>query len=141
MCCCTTQTENDSQHNRPLLSLQTLTLSFLSTHVPSHITNNRSTDRQHQAQYFAKCDAAIQKWRQEGPKPLNTGFAVDGSRLPDPVPEYTSGIFLFLDRQNITHSFLPNFLPPYDDEEKRKIILNFLKEEWDEKSRAWKPVK
>ena len=54
--------------------------------------------------------------------------------------EYNSGIFLFLDRQNITHFFPPNFLPPYDSLEKRKIILEFLKEEWDEKNVSWKSV-
>jgi hypothetical protein len=54
--------------------------------------------------------------------------------------EYNSGIFLFLDRQNITHFFPPNFLPPYDSPEKRRIILEYLKEEWDEKSVSWKPV-
>lgn len=64
---------------------------------------------------------------------------MDGAPLKDPR-EYTSGVFLFLDRQNITHSFAPNFLPPYDNPEKRKIILDFLKEEWDEKSLSWKPV-
>lgn len=54
-------------------------------------------------------------------------------------PEHTSGIFLFVDRQNITHFFAPNFLPPYDGE-KRQIILNFLKEEWDQTTLSWKPV-
>jgi hypothetical protein len=53
------------------------------------------------------------------------------------APEYTSGIYLFLDRQNITHYFPPNFPPPYDSEEKRKIILDILSEEWEEKGVCW----
>jgi hypothetical protein len=50
-----------------------------------------------------------------------------------------SGIWLFTDRANITHFFPPNFLPPYDTPEKRKIIFDVLKEEWDERSLSWKP--
>lgn len=49
-----------------------------------------------------------------------------------------SGIWLFTDRANITHFFAPNFLPPYDTPEKRKIIFDVLREEWDEKSLSWK---
>lgn len=51
-----------------------------------------------------------------------------------------SGIYLFVDRQNITHFFPPNFLPPYDSPENKKIILDVLREEWDEKTLTWKPV-
>jgi hypothetical protein len=47
---------------------------------------------------------------------------------------------LFQDRENITHFFPPNFLPPYDTPDKRKIIMDFLREEWDEKTLSWKPV-
>ena len=36
------------------------------------------------------------------------------------------------------HHFPPNFLPPYDTEEKRQIILSYLTEEWDEKILSWK---
>lgn len=50
-----------------------------------------------------------------------------------------SGIWLFTDRENPTHFFAPNFLPPYNTPEKRKIILDVLKEEWDEKTLSWKP--
>ena len=50
-----------------------------------------------------------------------------------------SGIWLFTDRENITHFFPPNFLPPYDTPEKKKIIFDVLKEEWDAKSLSWKP--
>jgi len=50
-----------------------------------------------------------------------------------------SGIWLFTDRENITHFFKPNFLPPYDTPEKMQIILDVLKEEWDEETLSWKP--
>lgn len=56
-----------------------------------------------------------------------------------PAPECHSGIWLFTDRENITHFFKPNFLPPYDTPEKKKIILDVLREEWDEKTLSWKP--
>lgn len=94
----------------------------------------------HRNAYFAQCEAAIQKWRISGPKPLNTGnWNVDGSKMQDP-PEFSSGLWLFTDRDNITHFFKPNFLPPYDTPEKRMIILGFLREEWDEPTLSWVPA-
>lgn len=56
-----------------------------------------------------------------------------------PAVECHSGIWLFTDRENITHFFKPNFLPPYNTPEKKKIILDVLREEWDEKTLSWKP--
>ncbi|KAL7574546.1 hypothetical protein ACA910_015900 [Epithemia clementina (nom. ined.)] len=53
---------------------------------------------------------------------------------------YRSGLWLFTDRNNITHQFLPNFLPPYDTPIKKKLILEVLKEEWDEKTLSWKKL-
>lgn len=116
------------------LLMRSLFLRFLTYDSRPHCLN-----RQHREQYFAKCQTVIEKWRAEGPKPLNTGWDTKGLPLCHPS-EYSSGIFLFLDRQNITHFFQPNFLPPYDSPEKRKIILEFLREEWDEKCLSWKPV-
>eukprot|EP00543_Licmophora_paradoxa_P019164 CAMPEP_0202461918 /NCGR_PEP_ID=MMETSP1360-20130828/51646_1 /ASSEMBLY_ACC=CAM_ASM_000848 /TAXON_ID=515479 /ORGANISM="Licmophora paradoxa, Strain CCMP2313" /LENGTH=215 /DNA_ID=CAMNT_0049084173 /DNA_START=24 /DNA_END=671 /DNA_ORIENTATION=- len=94
----------------------------------------------HREAYFAMCDAVIKKWRLGGPQPLNNGgWDVDGSELVDP-PQHTSGLWLFLDRENITHFFPPNFLPPYDTPEKKKIILEFLRKEWDEETLSWVPA-
>jgi len=99
---------------------------------------------EHRKGYFDKCDAAIQAWKAEGPKPLNTvprsltGEALETST--DVENNYHSGIWLFTDRENITHFFKPNFFPPYDTPSKKKIILDMLKEEWDEKTLSWKPV-
>jgi len=109
---------------------------------PFHSTILRKADwrsKEHKERYFAKCDSVIQRWKAEGPKPLNTGWDIDGSELKN-KPKYCSGIWLFVDRENITHHFAPNFLPPYNTPEKRKIILDFLREEWDERELKWKPV-
>jgi len=93
----------------------------------------------HQSKYFARCDDAIQEWRKEGPKALNT-VARDIEGKPIESSESNqSGIWLFVDRENPTHFFAPNFLPPYDTLEKRKIIMDVLKEKWDEKTLSWKP--
>lgn len=93
--------------------------------------------------YFQKCDQVITQWRSKGPQPLNNGgWDINGQPLQFPNANgYNSGIYLFTDRNNITHFFKPNFLPPYDTKEKRTIILDYLKEEWDEKSLIFKPVK
>jgi hypothetical protein len=56
-----------------------------------------------------------------------------------PSKKCHSGIWLFTDRENISHFFKPNFLPPYDTPDKKKIILDVLREEWDEKTLSWKP--
>ena len=103
------------------------------------------------------CERVVEKWQQEGPKPLNTvQRKVDGTLISekehnedeekkqDDVSEstssreYQSGIWLFTDRNNPTHFFKPNFLPPYDTPEKKKIIYEFLKEEWDEPNKQWR---
>merc|ERR1740124_1303961 len=90
--------------------------------------------------YFRKCDAVIKKWKETGPKPLNKGgwkkdYTPARSIKED---EYYSGIWLFADRDNITHYFKPNFLPPYDTPEKIKIIGDFLQMEWDADALSWK---
>jgi len=97
----------------------------------------------HRSKYFTKCGDAITKWRNAGPRALNTGgWGPDGKALdPMPTDEYNSGIWLFSDRHNITHFFSPNFLPPYDiDPIKRKKIADVLSQEWDEDGLDWKPV-
>ena len=93
--------------------------------------------------YFKKCEDAVQKWRDIGPKPLNNGgWDVNGKPLKIPNEDgYNSGLYLFTDRDTITHFFKPNFLPPYETPEKRAIINAFLEEEWDTSKLSWKPVK
>jgi len=75
------------------------------------------------------CDAVIKKWELAGPQPLN-----------DEPGENKSGLWLFTDRTKPDHFFPPNFLPPYDDDEKRNIIMSFLEEEWDDETLSWKPA-
>jgi len=111
---------------------------------------------EHRHQYFAKCDKAVQAWKAKGVQSLvptvvsdkitvvqckNPRETDDEKKQDDQeAASHQSGLWLFTDRNNITHQFLPNFLPPYDTPEKRKIILDFLKDEWDEKTLGWKPV-
>lgn len=68
----------------------------------------------------------------------------DESKLENGEPTYSddcqSGIWLFTDRENISHQFLPNFLPPYDTPQKRELIWSFLKDEWNSETREWMPV-
>jgi len=103
-----------------------------------HSTITRKAEfrsKQAEKSYFEKCYEVVQKWRGKGPQPLNS--------VPEEsagVDSYTSGVWLFRDRENITNFFPPNFLPPYDTPEKREIINNFLKDEWCEKDMKFKPV-
>lgn len=83
--------------------------------------------QEHKDAYFAMCKAVLAKWKLAGPQPLNTTQGED-----------QSGLWLFQDRTKATHFFAPNFLPPYDTEEKRQVILSYLTEEWDEKTLSWK---
>jgi len=87
---------------------------------------------EHRVEYFKKCAQIIDKWKAAGPKALQ----------PDEsgAISFGSGIYLFTDRNNITHKFEPNFLPPYDTPDKRHLIAEFLKEDWDEKTLSWKPI-
>ena len=104
---------------------------------------------QHRAEYFAMCDAVVHQWRTEvGPQPLVAPVTKNIQHVSCPKtivkagtlgssPEYKSGLWLFTDRNTPTHIFEPNFLPPYDTPEKRAIIYDVLREEWNEKSLSW----
>lgn len=101
----------------------------------------RSPDHRHH--YFEKCAKAVAEWQKLGPQPLipeSVDSAIDQIACDgeDNDGTFQSGLWLFLDRKNITHYFRPNFLPPYT-EEKRQIIEEILQEEWDEKTLSWKP--
>ena len=106
----------------------------------------------HKADYFAHCGKICEMWKKLGVQPLIPNLKNDTSNIARVYcvdassgqvvndGRYQSGLYLFTDRTTITHHFAPNFLPPYDTPEKRKIILDILKEEWDEKTLSWKPV-
>lgn len=59
------------------------------------------------AGYAEKCDTALKKWQAKGPQ--------------------TGGEFcLWRNRNEVVHSFKPNFLPPYNTPEKRALIAKVL---------------
>lgn len=105
------------------------------------------------AAYFKKCQKQVEEWMDRGQQPLlptkiDRNIEVIKCKrtekqtgADDYLAEYyRSGLWLFTDRNTITHHFLPNFLPPYDTPAKRRIILEVLKEEWDEKTLSFKSV-
>jgi hypothetical protein len=114
--------------------------------------------KQAEEAYMAKCQAIINEWLERGQQPLvppkNGGkdSSIKTLRCKKWAPAvvstgddyldgyYKSGIWLFTDRNTPTHQFMPNFLPPYDTPAKRKIILDVLREEWDESILDWKPL-
>jgi len=100
---------------------------------PFHCTIVRKAEfrsQNHMDAYFSMCDAVLKKWRLQGPRPLNANSNDD-----------KAGIWLFTDRATPTHFFPPNFLPPYDSEEKRKIVLSYLSEEWDADAMEWRKAR
>lgn len=102
---------------------------------PFHSTIVRKAEfrsKEHEAEYFKMCSKTIQKWKEAGPQALQPPESGACS--------FGSGIYLFTDRNNITHKFEPNFLPPYDTPDKRAIIFEYLKEEWLENELKWKPL-
>lgn len=125
---------------------------------PFHSTILRKTEfrsENHREQYFEKCRLAVDRWMIDGPKPLavvgDQRMTIDANieriKCPKKVvtggelgssDEFISGLWLFSDRDHVTHLFEPNFLPPYDTPAKRKVILDVLSEEWDEKTLSWK---
>ena len=51
--------------------------------------------------------------------------------------ESPHGVYLFKDRKTILNYFSPNFLPPYNTDEKRKIIEKYLSKTWNEEKLKW----
>lgn len=103
---------------------------------------------QHRTEYFAQCEEVVKRWRSLGPQPLVPPVTKNIERIQCPKtavmggelgssPKYRSGVWLFTDRETPTHLFEPNFLPPYDTFEKRRIIFDVLSQEWDERSLSW----
>jgi hypothetical protein len=52
---------------------------------------------------------------------------------------YDGGLFLFKDRTETIGYYQPNFLPPYDTPEKRKVISDILSSRWDEEQNTFVP--
>ena len=105
----------------------------------------------YRAAYFQKCSEQIQAWKQRGPLPLvATDYEAGMERVSAPMNYNTyshddwatdmhdSGLYLFRDRNTISHYFAPNFYPPYDTPEKKALILSVICQEWDERTLSWK---
>jgi len=98
----------------------------------------------HQTLYLGKCFHTLKQWKQLGSKSLNNGgWDIDGSKLDDFInngTDFHSGIWLYENKHNIVHFTPPNFLPPYDTNEKMECILKCISKEWDNESKQWKDI-
>lgn len=107
-------------------------------------------------EYFKNCCVIQEEWEKNGPKLLtpvipvipaipenayNGNGAITGAiSLPiDDELIHPNGIYLFKDRKTIIKYFKPNFLPPYDTNDKIEIIRSVLAEKWDENYLQWVP--
>lgn len=119
--------------------------------------------KEHETAYFEKCSNVVADWRQAGPQslraPSRSGIeavhcksnhkiverdcapfdsfmeTVDDFLTPTPLPEVTSGLYLFRDRNTITHYFTPNFEP--NTPEKLQLVRDVISECWDERTLSW----
>ena len=62
---------------------------------------------------------------------------IDNNKIGKEEFENPYGVYLFKDRKTILNYFPPNFLPPYNTDEKRKIIKKILSKTWDEEKLIW----
>eukprot|EP01051_Picozoa_sp_SAG22_P013798 SAG22_NODE_1590_length_4048_cov_3.816156_1_plen_644_part_00 len=114
---------------------------------PFHMTltrNGQFRSADSMNQYLAQASAVIEQWRQRGPQllqpevdPTQPGYPspVLGAELTDP-----HGIHLFRDRNTPLHYFAPNFLPPYNSSEKRKVIAEVLSKLWNDETKRFEPA-
>jgi len=114
---------------------------------PHHMSFTRKAafrSPKHMQQYFEKCDGVVRKWRERGATliepetdPSKPGYPSKplGSELDSP-----HGVYLFKNRNEPIEYFEPNFHPPYDTPEKRKIISDVLSKEWDEDNLTWREL-
>lgn len=93
------------------------------------------------AAYFAHCSEIVRKWRERGSTCLEGEMDVGqpghvsralGAELTNP-----HGVYLFRHRNMPIQYFPPNFHPPYDSLEKRKIIQDVLSRKWNEHNLQW----
>ena len=62
---------------------------------------------------------------------------IKDNRITKEEIERPHGVYLFKDRKTIVNYFSPNFLPPYNTDEKRKIIEKYLSKTWNEEKLEW----
>jgi len=103
-------------------------------HHMSYVRKAGFRSPEHMKQYCEKIDGVVRKWRERGPimlepekDPTKLGYPSEplGSELESP-----GGVYLFKNRNEPIEYFAPNFHPPYDTPEKRKIISDILNKEW-----------
>jgi len=103
-------------------------------HHMSYVRKAGFRSPEHMKQYCEKIDGVVRKWRERGPimlepekDPTKPGYPSEplGSELESP-----GGVYLFKNRNEPIEYFAPNFHPPYDTPEKRKIISDILDKEW-----------
>ena len=100
-------------------------------------------------EYFQNCSVIQQEWEINGPKLLKPVISnacdetgTKSGAIISPIGEeliHPHGIYLFKDRKTIIKYFKPNFLPPYDTDDKIEIIRCVLAEKWDENKLKWVP--
>ena len=78
----------------------------------------------HKRRYFDRCQAAISRWREAGPKLLTAeGMKADAQ---------AGGVYIFRNRNDILKYYPPNFFPPYNTPESSVIIAKVLGDHWNE---------
>lgn len=142
------ESTNDIPPEDSINDVQVVAVTLEATSEQQEVTTEKDADK------AAETEEVTTNTESVSEAPTDDALAADSSAhsgsttemIPPPPPTKAtvsenchSGIWLFTDRENITHFFPPNFLPPYDTPEKKKIIFDVLKEEWDEKSLSWKP--
>jgi hypothetical protein len=82
--------------------------------------------------YFKNCSDAVARWRKRGSvclepetNPGSTGFVGENKALRNELTN-PHGVYLYKTRQDVVDYFTPNFYPPYNTPEKRKIIEKWL---------------
>ncbi len=108
----------------------------------------------HMQSYFRHCDKVVEQWRAMGPQFLETEndtsvkgciFAssninnnyCNGSAVIGEEAVHPHGVYLFKHRAAPLDYFPPNFHPPYNTAEKRKIIANVLSRNWNTSTLQW----
>jgi hypothetical protein len=113
---------------------------------PHHMTFVRKAawrSGEHMRQYFAAVHQVVAEWRAAGPlllepeaDPTAAGHPSGGQLLGEELAS-PHGVYLFKTRNEPVEYFAPNFHPPYDTPEKRKIIQDVLARQWHSPTLSW----
>jgi hypothetical protein len=90
----------------------------------------------HMNKHFAKAEAVINRWRENGPQYLDPQRThLDGGASPEEVSR-PHGIYLFRSGTP-TNYFPPNISPPYSTKMTRSLLINVIEKSWDKKRHDW----